>query len=65
MDTCPICKKAVQPRAENPVFPFCSQRCKMVDLGAWLNEAYRMPVEDEDAAIDDEPHPDSKGNVRH
>jgi endogenous inhibitor of DNA gyrase (YacG/DUF329 family) len=49
---CPVCKKAVAPRAENRAFPFCSARCKQVELGKWLNEEYRVPVEedDEDAA---------------
>ncbi|MBI5071248.1 MAG: DNA gyrase inhibitor YacG [Deltaproteobacteria bacterium] len=42
---CPICKKAVAPRAANPAFPFCSTRCKLVDLDRWLGEAYRIPAE--------------------
>lgn len=48
--TCPLCKRALEaaaPRAEgepNP-FPFCSKRCKLVDLGAWLDGAYRIPGE--------------------
>jgi endogenous inhibitor of DNA gyrase (YacG/DUF329 family) len=42
---CPICRKAVVARANNPSFPFCSTRCKSVDLGKWLNEEYRVPVE--------------------
>ena len=33
---CPICKKAVESKA--PDFPFCSDRCRLIDLGAWLNE---------------------------
>jgi hypothetical protein len=28
--------------ADLPFFPFCSERCKMVDLGAWLDEAHRI-----------------------
>lgn len=40
---CPICKKGVAPRAENPTFPFCSQRCRQVDLGKWIGEEYRVP----------------------
>ncbi len=40
---CPSCRKPVAPRAENPFFPFCSKRCRMVDLGRWLGEEYRMP----------------------
>ncbi len=42
--TCPTCKKAAAPRTANPSFPFCSARCKTVDLGKWLNEEYRVPV---------------------
>ena len=31
----------------SPYRPFCSQRCKMIDLGAWATESYRIPVEEE------------------
>jgi hypothetical protein len=41
---CPICKKAAAPRKTNVAFPFCSPRCKTVDLGKWLSEEYRVPV---------------------
>jgi endogenous inhibitor of DNA gyrase (YacG/DUF329 family) len=44
---CPICNKDARSRGENGAFPFCSPRCKMVDLGKWLDEAYRLPAEDE------------------
>jgi uncharacterized protein len=37
---CPICKKAVPDDAEHR--PFCSERCKAIDLGRWLNEDYRI-----------------------
>lgn len=40
---CPICAKPVAPRAENPAFPFCSGRCRLVDLAKWLGEEYRIP----------------------
>ena len=40
---CPICKKPVLPRAENRAFPFCSDRCRLVDLAKWLGEEYRIP----------------------
>ena len=40
---CPICHKDVAPRASNPGFPFCSPRCRAVDLGKWLGEEYRVP----------------------
>ncbi len=41
--TCPICEKPVAPRAENGAFPFCSDRCRLIDLGKWLGEEYRIP----------------------
>ncbi len=40
---CPICRKPVAPREENRAFPFCSDRCRLVDLGRWLGEEYRIP----------------------
>jgi endogenous inhibitor of DNA gyrase (YacG/DUF329 family) len=44
MIACPICGKPAAPRDKNAGFPFCSPRCKMVDLGKWLNEEYRAPA---------------------
>lgn len=41
---CPNCGKSVQWRAENPFRPFCSARCKQIDLGAWASENYRVPA---------------------
>jgi hypothetical protein len=38
---CPTCGKDAEFFAE-PVGPFCSERCKLVDLGKWLNEDYRI-----------------------
>jgi uncharacterized protein len=43
---CPTCAAAVEWRIENAFRPFCSQRCKLIDLGAWGNEDYRVPTED-------------------
>jgi endogenous inhibitor of DNA gyrase (YacG/DUF329 family) len=40
---CPICKKPVAERSANPAFPFCSPRCKLIDLGKWLGQEYRVP----------------------
>jgi len=39
---CPICKKDVEPGS--PEFPFCSERCRIVDLGNWASEKYVIPV---------------------
>ncbi len=42
---CPICKTPVAPRAANRAFPFCSDRCRLLDLGKWLGGDYRVPGE--------------------
>ena len=42
---CPRCGMAVAWTRESRWRPFCSERCKMIDLGAWAAEAYRVPVE--------------------
>lgn len=39
---CPTCKKLVAYSLQNRWRPFCSERCKMIDLGAWSAEEYRM-----------------------
>ena len=42
---CPTCRAAVvkDPAKPNKLFPFCSERCHLVDLGRWLGEEYRVP----------------------
>jgi hypothetical protein len=37
---CPICKKNVAP--SSPYAPFCSDRCRLIDLGNWASEKYRI-----------------------
>jgi hypothetical protein len=46
--------------AENKWRPFCSERCRMIDLGAWASESYRVPTAENDARATDEPEPDTK-----
>ncbi len=43
LPNCPICGRTARPRPENRSFPFCSDRCRLVDLGKWLGESYRVP----------------------
>ena len=38
---CPICKKSVSWN-DNPFRPFCNDRCKLIDLGQWAQEGYRI-----------------------
>jgi hypothetical protein len=40
---CPTCGKAAPYSPDNPYRPFCSQRCKLIDLGQWADEEYRIP----------------------
>ena len=44
MAKCPVCGKPAAARAVNTAFPFCSDRCKLIDLGKWLGEEYRVAV---------------------
>lgn len=41
---CPTCQREVA-KSASTAFPFCSARCRTIDLGRWLNEDYRIPVE--------------------
>ena len=45
---CPQCGTPVEWTAASRWRPFCSERCKLLDLGAWASEAYRIPAEEED-----------------
>ena len=50
---CPHCGGPASARGENAWRPFCSERCRLIDLGAWLDEGHRIPVEEADAAFQD------------
>ena len=39
---CPICEKPV--KLGDPDMPFCSERCRLIDLGIWADEGYRIPT---------------------
>lgn len=41
---CPVCKKTTT-WEENPWRPFCSEKCKLIDLGKWASEEYKIPGE--------------------
>ena len=40
---CPTCSKDVIWNAESKWRPFCSERCKLIDLGEWASESHRIP----------------------
>jgi endogenous inhibitor of DNA gyrase (YacG/DUF329 family) len=63
--SCPICARTIEIDSldELPSFPFCSDRCKLIDLGRWLDSRYVVPgsepepdatPDDEEATGDDE-----------
>lgn len=50
---CPQCGGDSPWDESNKWRPFCSERCKMIDLGAWASEAYRVPVQESADPLDD------------
>lgn len=42
---CPTCDMAADPVAASKYLPFCSERCRLIDLGRWLNEEHSLPSE--------------------
>lgn len=59
MANCPQCKQATSLGRDNAWRPFCSERCKLLDLGEWFEERYTVPadnpegdlVQDEDGTL--------------
>lgn len=45
---CPICGNPALFSPKNPFRPFCSERCKLIDLGEWAKEGYRIPLAEEE-----------------
>jgi len=40
---CPLCKREFEKSSSNAL-PFCSERCRTIDMGRWLGESYHVPV---------------------
>jgi len=51
---CPTCGKKVEWIEQNKFRPFCSERCKQIDLGAWATEKYAIPVIKQPEDFDDD-----------
>jgi uncharacterized protein len=49
---CPTCGKRVEYEG-NEFRPFCSERCKLLDFGAWASEEYSLPVEESSLTEED------------
>ena len=54
---CPQCGAPVAQGPAAPFRPFCSERCKLIDFGAWVDGSYRIPAEDRDRSDDDDEAP--------
>ena len=48
---CPICQRPVVWQ-DSPSRPFCSERCRLMDLGCWVDETYRLAAPDETTVLD-------------
>jgi endogenous inhibitor of DNA gyrase (YacG/DUF329 family) len=58
---CPVCKREFD-KATSNALPFCSERCRTIDMGRWLGEAYHLPVVP-DPEADEKLEPDAaEGN---
>ena len=57
---CPQCGTQV-PWEGNPCRPFCSERCRLVDLGAWIDEKYSIPGPLDDESVAGEGAPAGPG----
>ena len=51
---CPQCRQPTVLAPENRFRPFCSERCKMLDLGEWFAEKHSIPVAESDSGLDEE-----------
>ena len=49
---CPQCKKLTEWQ-DNPDRPFCSERCRLIDLGQWADESYRIAGRSQDTLSDE------------
>lgn len=55
---CPTCRKPVPWMPANPHRPFCSERCRLIDFGAWASETHRIEGNEDDLVSDDLDTPD-------
>lgn len=52
---CPTCNKQVEWSEQSQWKPFCSERCKLIDLGAWADESHSIPGEEIPKHTDEQP----------
>jgi endogenous inhibitor of DNA gyrase (YacG/DUF329 family) len=49
---CPTCGRSIEWSEQSPFRPFCSERCRVIDLGAWLTEKHAIPGAEAELAPD-------------
>lgn len=54
---CPACGGVSEAGGGNPWLPFCSERCRLADLGQWFAGRYAIPVEEESRVPPEDPLP--------
>ena len=62
---CPVCEREFE-KSESTALPFCSERCRTIDLGRWLGETYRLPAvpdPESDEAPEDGQLPSANGDA--
>jgi len=52
MNKCPACNKIFDNIKNNDSFPFCSERCRLIDLGDWLTENHKLSEENIEPILD-------------
>lgn len=53
--SCPVCHEKTNVSTSNPHRPFCSERCKIIDLGNWASESYTIPISEQSQPEDYDP----------
>ena len=56
---CPVCERQFQ-LADSTAPPFCSDRCRLIDLGRWLGEGYALPADPTDESGEESARPDDR-----
>lgn len=60
---CPTCKRPIEYSPDNKWRPFCSERCKLIDLGEWAAEKHAIPVENNDEETRSFEPPDGENKI--
>lgn len=59
---CPTCDMLAEPGISDPYLPFCSERCRLIDLGRWLNEEHAVTCDADPEDSESEGQPPQSGD---